>query len=257
MSFLPSIKNEMMTSVIRVSSRKNLREPDSARLERLKIVNSEHATVSAKRKVKLREELQQIKGNYENRCFKKGKKRLKSERDARLKMEQYNSNRWLLKHNGKTTSKLTKREFKVFWAWYSSRVEINGQENEESGGIRLDRAADDFVRIGLFDNRSDACEFLKSVDTDSSGFISFMELMEALGDASNEIQVNCMRKFVASLTEKEKKKEADRKAEGRACKITKSKSYSNCMDPFDQRKPNLVLPTINERTVTIKRNNSC
>jgi hypothetical protein len=274
MSFLPDINGGMKAQVYRVRSKKNIYDPDPGPSERLNVVNSKHATVSAKRQVGIREELQLIKGNYENRCFKKGSKKHKSERQARLKMEQYNWNKWLGKRNSKHTSRLTKREFKVFWAWYSSRREVNSTQHEELGGIRLDRAADDFVKIGLFENRPDACVFLKAVDTDGSGYVSFTELMEALGDASNESQVICMRQFVVSLTEKEerkKEKEAAEKAKKeeilqrkrilRKSASTSSAGISGSLLPDDNNfNPNankVLLPSINERPVKIKRLNSC
>jgi hypothetical protein len=256
--FLPDITGGMKTKVHRVKSKKNIRDPDSARVERLHVVNSKHATVSAKRKVGLHEELQLIKGKYENQCFKKGSKQKKSERQARVKMEQYNWKSWLNKRNGKTTTRLTKREFQVFWGWYSSRREINHGHNEELGGIRLDRAADDFVHIGLFDNRPAACVFLKGVDTDDSGYISFSELMEALGDASDESQVICMRTFVASLTEKQdgKKKEAAKKADNlRRLTMKKCATVASGMGCDSAIHPK-SLPKIDEH-VTVKRMNSC
>lgn len=176
---------------------------DRVRSEKdMRFLNSKLAIVSTK-KISPLNEIQQIKGVYENQCFKKGSKQKKAERQARVKLEQYNWTKWLLKRNGKPTPRLTKREFKVFRAWYSSRKVVNGSQHEELGGIRLDHVAHDFVKIGLFDNCSDATTFLKKVDADDSGFISFAELMDALGDASSESQVACMRKFVASLTEKQ------------------------------------------------------
>ena len=262
MSFLPDINNGMTTQVYRISSRGNLRDHSDAsklRKRELYVQNAQHATVSAKRKLKLREELEQIKGNFENRCFKKGRKRRKSERDNRLKLEQYNWNKWLVKRNGKTTSKLTKREFNVFWNWYSSRREVNGQENEERGGIRLDRAADDFVKIGLFDNRRDACKFLKEVDTDHSGFISFTELMEALGDASNESQVTCMREFVTTLTEKDRKNQAEKAKERRRKEFHLQRPdicRTSSVHANDQPQSN-VLPSIGMNTADIRRMQSC
>lgn len=271
MSFLPSITSGMQTQLYRVRSTKDLHDLHTARLARLSTVNSKHATVSAKRQVGIREELQLIKGNYENRCFKKDSKQHKSERQARLKMEQYNWNKWLSKRNNKHVSRLTKREFKVFWSWYSSRREVNSAQHEELGGIRLDRAADDFVKIGLFENRPDACVFLHEVDTDNSGFISFTELMEALGHASNEQQVLCMRKFVISLAEKQERKKEKEVAEKEEILqkkrlMRKSSSVSSGIGssppppPFsDNRSENdnmdkNNLPTITEhRAVKIKR----
>mmetsp|Transcript_2471 Transcript_2471/g.4493 ORF Transcript_2471/g.4493 Transcript_2471/m.4493 type:complete len:249 (-) Transcript_2471:145-891(-) len=248
MSFLPDISSGIKSQVYRVQSRGNLRLPgDTARSARPNLVNAKHATVSSKRQASIKAEIRQIKVNFENQCFKKGSKQRKAERQNRLNLQQYNWKKWLEKRNGKPVYRLTKREFRVFWAWYSSRREVNGSEHEATGGIRLDRAADDFIKIGLFDNFSDAIKFLKGVDTDDSGFISFEELMEALGDTSNENQVICMRKFVASLTAKqESKNEAKKKAD-----MAIRKTASTCADSRTK------LPSIADRDSTIHRMRSC
>lgn len=249
MSFLPDIvSNGMKTQVYRVKSKKYMSdEHPFEQLDRLSLMNSQLSTVSAKRKKGLREELKQIKGKFENRCFKKGRKKIKSEHQARLKMEQHNWNKWLSKRNGKTASRLTKREFNVFWSWYSSRREINSAQDEGLGGIRLDRLAHDFVKIALFESLPDAVKFLKSVDTDNSGYISFSELMEAMGNTSNETQVACIRQFVVSLTEKEDAKKAAAKAKEveNAQKRMLRKCQSTAALPYE-------LPE-----VKLKRLNSC
>lgn len=192
------------------------------------------ATVSSKRKLILSEEFQQIKEKVTNQCVKheeenkkKNKKKRKEKRTAWLKMEYYNWDKWLTKRNGKVASRLTKREFAVFWSWYSSRTEVNSSENEESGGIRLDRAADDFMKIGLFESRPDAVAFLKDVDEDNSGFISFAELMSALSNAENASQVACMRKFVTSLTSRQQKKKATERSQNLSRHLHRSASSSS------------------------------
>lgn len=253
MSILPDIiSGGMQTQVYRVKSKKYIREPPSAPLEGLSLLNSRLPTVSAKRQIGLREELQQIKGNYENCCFKKGRRRLKSEHQARLKMEQYNWNKWLNKRNGKATSRLTKREFKVFWTWYSARREINCVQDEELGGIRLDRLAHDFVKINLFEHLPDAITFLKGVDTDNSGYISFSELMEALGNTSNSSQVDCIRQFVSSLTEKEDAKKEAAKAES-----LKKRVFKRSQTTLVLSSNKTELPIIGGGDATLKRMNSC
>lgn len=234
MSFLPGISSSsnvsgigMVTQIYRAKSKKDLLFAEEIETEKEKVkekaikkgkqmvvVNAQHATVSSKRQVSLKDEIRQVKINFENRCFKKDKSKKKAERQARLKLEQYNWKKWLEKRNSKAVFRLSKREFKVFWGWYSSRREVNGSQHEELGGIRIDHAADDFMKIGLFENFADAIKFLKGVDADDSGFISFEEMMEALSDTSNESQVLCMRQFVATLTEKQESKKEAKKVAG-------------------------------------------
>ena len=249
MSFLPDIiSGGMKTQVYRVHSKKYMREFPPG----VSLLNSKLPTVSAKRQLGIREELQQIKGNYENRCFKKGKNKIKSEHQARLKMEQSNWNKWLSKRNTKVTSRLTKREFKVFWAWYSARREINCPQDEELGGIRLDRLAHDFVKIDLFEFLPDAITFLKGVDTDNSGYISFSELMEALGNTSNANQVMCIREFVLSLTEKQ---DAKKEAEARETKQKKRILKKSQTAAVLSESRSVRLPAVKD--VPLKRMNSC
>lgn len=197
-----------------------LRKQSSLSLSPSPLDTESQSTVSSRRKVLLKEEFQQIKGSFRRQCssVSKGSERKREDREARMKLEYYNWDKWLSRRNGKLMPRLTKREFRTFWSWYSSRREVNGAEQEETGGIRLDRAADDFLKIGLFDTRPDAVAFLKDVDNDHSGFVSFRELMEALGNTRNSDQVECMRKFVKSLLTKEDRKKTSRDTK---CKVNK------------------------------------
>ena len=94
MSFLPGIN--IKTKVYRVKSKKDLYAHDNVDKSNVKLVNSLHPTVSSKRKLKLQEEIKQIKCNYKNhQCFKTSTKKRRSNHYAQLKMEYYHWDKWL------------------------------------------------------------------------------------------------------------------------------------------------------------------
>jgi hypothetical protein len=116
-------------------------------------------------------------------------------------------NQWLKKHKVSVSAKLTKREFKAFWHWFKARKDDYANIDYSNytptyDGIRIDKVIDDFVNCGVM-TRTVAITFVKSIDADNNGSISFEEFMNGLSKKGDLEHIMSLRKFVSQLSSEE------------------------------------------------------
>lgn len=107
-------------------------------------------------------------------------------------------NQWLKKHKMLVSVRLTKREFNDFWTWFSAR-KVEYSTHSSNDGIRIDKVIDDFVASKVFRSRASANAFIKSIDIDHSGCISFEEFMSALSTQGDVEHISLLKRFISQL----------------------------------------------------------
>lgn len=163
------------------------------------------STCSASRKSLLKKEFQNMFGRGGKRSLTYGKtlklhkKPSIAVEHARHVVENDTLDRWLKKHNMTNSTAgqlvLSNQEFMIFFKWFELKMERHSCHD----GINIDSVVDDFVESGLFKKRSEASHFLKSIDSDGNGAISYEEFREGLCDENNLLRVVQFKRFIKRI----------------------------------------------------------
>jgi hypothetical protein len=108
------------------------------------------------------------------------------------------------------TTKLTRREFEKLWLWFGQLSNASSPHHQQqqlpsskkkiskTNGIQINTIVDLFVEYGVFENHSSAMKLLKTIDTDQSQTITFLEFMDGI-NSSDITQTLQLRYFISSL----------------------------------------------------------
>lgn len=198
--------------------------------------------VNARRRLEIVAEIGDIRKSYEDNYKKyRSPKRIN---DFDLRYQHWK--KYFDKRKQVYCVKITKEDFERFWEWFESRVD---KHERNDGEISIDKLIDDFVYFGVVATKQEATHMLQQIDSDSSGTISFEELMSGMGtgDVSQMTRLKYFMSNITRMTNKQKEdlenSKGDRKSrrKGLLKKLRNVKRMPS-VSPFDSSCDERVAP---------------
>jgi hypothetical protein len=244
----------------------------TVRLDLLNDHMTTQRTSSASRRKQLTTEFDALKSAVES-SYKSYRKKKRTSDHLTARYLQWTS--WFKKrYSTDPTTKLTRREFEKLWSWFSQlstpeeqhpsqqlsqqqfskKKKSTPQNNSASSsppsssssshphhhrGIQLKTIVDLFVEYGVFETHHSAMKLLKTIDTDRSQTITFLEFMDGI-NSSDLTQTLQLRYFISSLVYERKIISSPSPSHG--------EKEKNLLGPYS----NALLRTRLRRTSTMK-----